>query len=249
MAGALLALTLVAGACSDDDETSAEDTTTTTTEAPTTTQAPTTTTDAEVDEGECPDDAPIPGAATDIADATFDYDGNGDGSPDTLSVFRHDDAWWVHVAWSGGGTAAVTIDDAGEMGARPMGGHDVDGSGLDEAFVSVAGPAAGTIVAVFRTNGCGIWPVLDADSGLPFSFPVTATIGTFSGATCNGMGDIDLFTGELVDVDEGEYLVAQAPYTLVDGEMEAGFGDAASVDLDSVDQYSTLDCGPLGSAL
>jgi hypothetical protein len=249
-AGAVLALALVVGACSDDDEPSAEPTTTTETPT-TTTAAPTTTTTAggEPDEGECPDEAPIPAAATDVQEATFDYDGNGDGSPDTLSVFRHDDAWWVHVAWSIGGTAAVTIDEAGDMGARPLGGYDIDGSGLDEAFVSVSGPAAGFIVAVFRTNGCGIWPVLDADSGLAFSFPVTASIGTFSGATCDGMGDLDLFTGELVDVDEGEYLVAQAPYTLVDGQMEAGFGDAGSVDVDSVHEYSTLDCGLLGSAL
>lgn len=247
--GALLALALVLGACGDDDS-SADDTTTSTTEATTTTEAPeTTTTTGEVEDAACPDEAPIPDDATDVYVATVAYDGDGDGEPDTLSVFRHDDAWWVHAAWSGGGTSAVTIDEAGEMGASPIGGHDVDGSGQDEAFVSVSGPAAGFVVSVFRTDGCALVPVVDADSGLPFSFPVTASIGTFSGATCNGMGDLDLYTGELVDADAGEYLVAQAPYTLVDGAMEAGMGDAGSVTFDEVHEYSSLDCGALAAGL
>lgn len=240
---------MVLGACGDDDEPSADPTTTApATTATTETPATTGTTQPDPDEGSCPDEAPIPADATDVLEASVDYDGDGDGTPDTLSVFRHDDLWWVQVAWSSGGSAAVTIDEAGDMGARPLGGYDVDGSGQDEAFVAVGGPAAGSIVAVFRTNGCGIWPVLDADSGVAFSFPVTASIGTFSGATCDGIGDLDLFTGELVDVDEGEYLVAQQPYTLTDGEMEAQPGDAGSVDMDSVHEYSTLDCGLLASA-
>jgi hypothetical protein len=246
---AALALVALAAGCGDDD-TSAEPATTSEAPDTTTTSAPTTTDTTEpVDDASCPDDAPVPGDASDVQEAPIAYDGDGDGEDDTLSVFRHDGQWWVQVAWSAGGSAAVTIDEAGEMGARPLGGHDIDGSGLDEAFVAVSGPASGSIIAVFRTNGCGIWPVLDADSGQPFSFPVTASIGTFSGATCDGMGDLDLFTGELVDVDEGEYLVAQAPYTSVDGEMEAGFGDAGSADFDTVHAYSTLDCGLLGSAL
>jgi hypothetical protein len=250
IAGVLFALALVLGACGDDDSAADDTTTSSTTEATTTTEAEdTTTTSDTVADDSCPDEAPIPDEATDVAEATIDYDGDGDGIPDTLSVFRHDDAWWVQVAWSAGGSAAVTIDEAGDMGASPIGGHDVDGSGQDEAFVSVSGPASGVIVAMFRTDGCSLVPVVDAESGLAFSFPVTASIGTFSGATCEGLGDLDLFSGELVDADTGEYLVAQAPYSFVDGEMVAGPGDAGSVGVDEVHEYSSLDCGLLASGL
>src|SRR5690606_14656416 len=100
IAGVLFALAMVLGACGDDDSAADDTTTSSTTEATTTTEAEdTTTTSDTVADDSCPDEAPIPDEATDVAEATIDYDGDGDGIPDTLSVFRHDDAWWVQVAW------------------------------------------------------------------------------------------------------------------------------------------------------
>jgi hypothetical protein len=245
---AVVALALAA--CSDDDGEAADPATT---EPPATTEAPTTTetTEAPPEDDSCPDDAPVPATATDVVTATLAYDGDGDGAPDALNVFRFEGDWWLQVEWAAGGSAAVTIDDVSEaFGAKPLGGFDVNGNGSDEAFIAMGGPASGQIVGVYWTTGCGIWPVLDADSGLPFGFPVTASIGTFSGATCDGLGDLDLFTGELVDADEGEYLVAQAPYTLDDdGQMTAQLGDAGSIGFDEVESYSSLDCGLLAGAL
>lgn len=245
---------LLLASCGDDDGEGAADTTTSTTSADTTTTtAVTTTTETTVDEGDpdaCPDAAPIPDAATDAQVSAVDYDGDGDGEADTLSVFLHEDMWWVHAEWAAGGTSAVTIDEAGSMGARPTGGYDVDGDGSDEAFVSIAGPASGSIVAMYRTDGCAITPVIDADSGLGFAFPVTASIGTFSGASCNGLADIEIYTGELADADAGEYLVSAAPYTLdTDGEMNAEFGDAGSISSEELGDYSGLDCGTLSAGL
>lgn len=247
----LVVLTLGLTACGDDDGGAAAESTTSSTTAPSTTEGDeeTTTTTTEASEDTCPDDAPIPAEATEVTTATLDYDGDGDGTPDTLSTFFHEDMWWLQAEWSAGGTTAVTIDDVGSMGSRPIGGHDIDGDGVDEAFISITGPASGVIVGVFRTDDCQLWPVTDSESGLAFSFPVTASIGTFSGATCNGMGDLDLYSGELVDADTGEYMVAQAPYTYSDGEMTAEFGDAGSVQFDDIHEYSSLDCGDLGSGL
>ena len=227
-------------ATSTSTSTSVPDTTTSSASVPTTTVAP----------GGCPDEAPIPADATDVQTAPVAYDGDGDGADDVLSTFRYEGQWWVQVAWASGGTGAVTVDGA-DMGARPLGGHDLDGDGSDEAWVAIAGPASGSIVGVYRQQGCGLWPVLDSGSGQPFQFPVTATIGTFSGASCGAIGDIALISGELVDEDTGLYEAGEVPYEYdpATGQVTAGFGDGGSVEFDEVGGLATLDCGSLAAAL
>ncbi|HSL57867.1 MAG TPA: hypothetical protein VK866_08500 [Acidimicrobiales bacterium] len=269
LAGLVVALLLLA-ACSDDDSsdaadeaaattagpattvddpatTSAPTTAPPTTAGPTTTAAPATTTPPD----SCPDVAPVPAGAEGVQAATVAYDGDGDGVDDTLSVFRHDGAWWVQVEWASGGSAAVTVDDADiGLGMRPLGGHDLDGDGLDEAFLALGGPASGVIVAVIRTAGCGVTPVVDDASGLPFTFPVTASIGSFSGASCEGAGDLELVFGSLVDAALGEYEAGTVPYDLTpEGRMVAGPGDGGSASTDDVGALATLDCGDLASTL
>lgn len=249
----LLILTVGLAACGDDDGEAADSTTSTTststTAAPTTDDGSTTTTISAGDEGECPAISGIPDEATDVVEATIAYDGDGDGESDTLSTFFFEDLWWLQVEWAAGGNSAVTIDEATSMGVRPIGGYDIDDDGVDEAFVSLSGPASGVIVALFYTDGCNVLPVIDDDSGLAFSFPVTASIGTFSGATCDDTAHITIHSGELVDTDTGEYLVGNVPHTLSDGHMLAEFGDAGSVEFDDIHQYSGLACGDLGSGL
>ena len=249
---ALVVAVLLLAACGDDDADTAEDAPadeTTTTDA----GEETTTTDAddgqEPDEAACPDDAPIPAEASALSDAPVAYDGNGDGEQDILTVYEDDGDWMLHVEWAAGGTSAVWLDEAGSMGARPLGGYDLSGDGADEAWVAMAGPAAGSIVGIYRTEGCELIPVFDADTGSPFTFTVTATIGNFSGATCDGFGDIDLYSGELAGPDGEEYMVSQAPHTYDEGQLLAEFGDAGSVHLDDLGQYTTLDCGDLAGAL
>ena len=246
---ALVAAVVVLAACGNDDVDTADDTTTTTEDTTTTLEEATTTEDDEADEAACPDAAPIPADATSFTDAPVAYDGNGDGQADTLTVYEHDGDWMLHVEWGAGGTAEAWLDEAGSMGARPLGGHDLSGDGADEAWVAMAGPAAGSIVGIYRTEGCELIPVFDADTGSPFTFTVTATVGTFSGATCDGFGDIDLYFGELAGPDGEEYMVNQSPHTYDDGQLLAEFGDAGSVHLDDLGQYTTLDCGDLAGAL
>ncbi|MFP4511977.1 MAG: hypothetical protein ACLFRV_03415 [Acidimicrobiales bacterium] len=250
---ALLVTVLILAGCGDDTD-SASDTTTTTGATTSTSSSSTTTstsssTTTTTDPDACPDDAPIPSGVTDVTEATVAYDGDGDGDPDTLSVYPHDGMWWLHVEWAAGGTAAVTIDSASGMGARPLGGHDLDDDGADEAWVAISGPASGSIVGIYRSDGCGLTPVLDEESGMAFEFPVTASVGAISGATCDGLADLDLFSGELEAPDTGEYLISQSPYSYDGVELTAEFGDSGSADSDDIGQYSSLDCGSLAGAL
>jgi hypothetical protein len=247
---------LLLGACGDDDGDDAGGTTSTTpsTETTETTEATTTstaeaTTSTSAAAG-CPDEAPVPGTATDVQTAPVAFDGDGDGQPDDLTVFRFEGAWWVQVEWAAGGSGAVTIDGA-DMGARPLGGFDLDGDGTDEVWVAISGPASGSLVGVFRVLGCGLWPVLDASTGQPFAFPVTSSIGSFSGASCESIGDVALVNGELVDSDTGQYETGETPYEYdaSSGEVTAGFGDGGSASFDEVGGLATLACGSLGDAL
>lgn len=253
---------LVLGACGDDGgDDGADGAGSTTSSAPSTTESTddpgsTTTSDPEGTTttagpgGACPDEAPVPDGASDVQSAPLPFDGDGDGIDDDLSVFRFEDAWWVQVEWGAGGSGAVTIDDAG-MGARPLGGHDLDGDGTDEAWIAMSGPASGSLVGVVRTQGCGLWPVLDAGSGQPFVFPVTGSIGAFSGASCESIGDISLIQGQLVDEDAGEYEVGETPYTYdpAAGTVTAGFGDGGGAGFDEVGSLATLACGNLADVL
>ncbi len=257
---ALAIVCLLAAACGNDDDAAPEEPETT--EAPETTDEPDTTDEPEATEapepteatdeqasGECPD-VPLPDDAEDALEAPVDYDGDGDGTPDTLTVYRQGTDWWLHADWSGGGSAAVMIDDAGSMGARPLGGHDLLGDGSDEAWIAIFGPAAGSIVGVYHAVDCDLVPLTDLGSGGDFRFTVTATLGNFTGASCNGLGDIDLFTGELAGADSDEYLVSQQPHTVdASGDVTGEMGDAGSITGDEVGDYATLDCGALADAL
>lgn len=256
----VLVVALAGGACGDDGGDDGEDgaagttstvpTSTTVAADPGTTSVPEETATTTAPSGACPDEAPVPDGATDVQSAPLPFDGDGDGIDDDLTVFRFEEAWWVQVEWGAGGSGAVTIDDPG-TGARPLGGHDLDGDGTDEAWVALSGPASGSLVGLFRVQGCGLWPVLDAGSGQPFVFPVTGSIGAFSGATCESIGDIALVQGQLVDSDAGEYEAGETPYDYdpASGEVTAGPGDGAAVGFDEVGSLATLACGDLADAL
>lgn len=250
-----LLFSLVAVACSDNssDEGTAGGSTD---EAPSTTQNNTSSTldddsdDDASDLDSCPDAAPIPASAAELSEATVNFDGDGDGENDRLATYKDGDNWWVGVEWSNGGSSRAIIDEA-FMGAAAAGGYDLDGDGNDEAFVSIYGPASGVMVGVFYRDGCDLAPVLDEDASAPFVFPVTGSIGFFSGASCNSIGDISLISGELLDEEAGEYEVSEVPYSFdsTSGTLSSGFGDGGSVTFDEIGDLSQLDCGDLANAL
>lgn len=257
----LVTLLSVAG-CGDDtsDDAGGSTTTsvadsTTTTSGPAdpstiTTAAPDATTTTAAPVGACPDEAPVPGSATEVVGAPLPFDGDGDGLDDQLTTFRHEDAWWVQATWSSGGSSAVSVPGS-SMGIRPLGGSDLDGDGADEAWIAISGPASGMIVGVLRVDGCAVVPVVDSAGGQPFEFPVTSSIGSFSGASCESIGDISLVTGQLIDEDSGEYETAEVPYDYdpATGQVTAGPGDGGGVGFDEVGALATLRCGDLADAL
>lgn len=186
------------------------------------------------------------GARGPIGSST-NYDGDGDAADDILTMSSSGDVWTLHAHWAAGGSASATVPDVG-IGARPLGGHDLDGDGSDEAFVVLEGPTGVTIL-VFRTDGCGLEPVIDDASGALFGFPITQGIGHFAGATCTGIGHIDLVAGELVDAATGLYEAGFVPYDLGrDGRIRAGFGDGAVLDAAEVGAHARLGCGSLPSS-
>ncbi|MBK5221435.1 MAG: hypothetical protein JJE52_00865 [Acidimicrobiia bacterium] len=251
----LVASVLVLGACSDSggDDEGAEPAPSVTEPAGTTTTSTSgesTTTSTAAATG-CPDSMPMTAELGDLEVAAEGFDGDGDGAADELSVVATaDDEWQVRVAWAAGGSTGAPIVDA-FMGARPLGGHDLDGDGIDEAFIAISGPASGMLVGLYRTDGCDLVPVLDAGTGQPFVFPVTASIGAFSGASCGSIGNIALINGELIDADAGEYEVAETPYVYdsTSGSLTAAPGDGGSAGFDEAGRLATLDCGSLDGAL
>lgn len=256
----VLMASLFASACGNDSpDNSATDstngTTSTTSNTSSTSENETTTTVGEVTEDtnaevSCPDAAPIPASATDVSEAPIDFDGDGDGQVDRLVTYQQGDQWWLGVEWAAGGSSRAVIDEA-FMGGQPLGGYDLNGDGLDEAFVSIFGPASGVMVGIFYADGCDIAPVLDETAAGAFVFPVTGSIGFFSGASCNSIGDISLISGQLVDAETGEYEASEVPYSFdpATGTLTAGFGDGGSVGFDEIGELSTLACGSLADAL
>lgn len=253
----LVAATLVLASCGDsDDSDSAEraDDTTITTEVETTATTADTEDEEDMDAeglgagepGVCPD----VGTPDEIAStAPVSFDGNGDGQDDTLTTFQEEGTWWIGVEWAAGGSGWIMLDDAGPMGATALGGHDLDGDGVDEAFIAFSGPASGHVVHVYQQDVCGLKPI-EFGNGEPFSFPVTATAGTMTSAECGSPTDISLVTSLIVDPDTGTVDVERVSYSfqpdegVMRGEEEA-YDTIEGADLS---ELSGLRCGDLDSA-
>ncbi len=213
----------------------------TTTEPPATTSTtlPATTTTVP---SACPQ-APPP--AADAADATsIGADFDGDGLADVLSTYivPSEARWHVRVEFGAGGSDDVQIVDSNmATPARPIGGHDVDGDGTNEAFVTVGSGASAVLVGLYDVAACGLTRItIDAD---PAVFPVGATIGSVSGLACDVVGDLDRLFAQ--QVAEDEYEGGFEPFTLTGSVLTSGFGDGAGFSAAEAAALATLDCGTL----
>ncbi len=206
---------------------------------PTSTTLPATTTTAAP---ACPQAPPL---AADAADATFvGVDLDGDGLADLLSTYivPSEARWHVRVEFGAGGSDDVQIVDSNMVGAaRPIGGHDVDGDGTNEAFVTVGSGASALLVGLYDVAACGLTRVtVGAD---PAVFPIGATIGNVSGLACNVVGDLDRLFAQQVATDE--YEGGFEPFTLTGSVLTPGLGDGASFSGAEAAALATLDCGTL----
>lgn len=179
--------------------------------------------------------------------AAADFDGNGDGDNDTLTTFEAEGTWWMGVEWAAGGSGWIMLNEAESMGASALGGHDIDGDGVDEAFVALAGPASGVIVQVFQQDQCGLKPIrLQNDK--PFTFPVTGTAGTFTAAECGNPTDITIITGSVIEPGTVDLERVSYSFDRDSGKMVGEEGTRDTVDIDIAD-VSGLQCGDLDEAM
>lgn len=213
-----------------------------TTETPTT-DAPTATSPVEP----CPE-VPLPDDITTTAAAAFD--GDGDGDDDTLATFEQEGSWWIGVEWAAGGSGWIMLNEAESMGAKAIGGHDLDGDGVDEAFIGLLGPASGLNVQVLQQDQCGLKPIL-LQNDEPFTFPVTGTAGMFTAAECGSPTDIALITGSIVAPETGTVEVERVSYSF-DSDSGTMVGEDSTLDtVEGVDiaEVSGLRCGDLDEAM
>lgn len=212
---------------------------TTTTVTTTSTTLPVTTTTAP---SACPQAPPLAADATDSTSIGADVD--GDGLADVLITYivPSEARWHVRVEFGAGGSDDLTIVDS-DMAtpSRPIGGHDVDGDGTDEAFVTVGSGASAVLVGLYDVTACGLTRVTIGTD--PAVFPIGATVGNVSGLACNVVGDLDRLFAQRVaeDVYEGGF----EPFTLTGSVLTSGFGDGAGFSAAEAGALATLDCGTL----
>ncbi len=190
----------------------------------------------------CPQASPPVAEAIDSTFANGDFD--GDGFVDVLSTYLvpSEARWHVRVEFGAGGSDDLAIMDSGMVApARPIGGHDVEGDGTDEAFVTVGSGASAVRVGLYDVADCGLTRVtVGAD---PAVFPIGATIGNVSGLACNVVGDLDRLFAQQVTADE--YEGGFEPFALSGSVLTPGPGDGASFSAAEAGDLATLDCGTL----
>lgn len=138
---------------------------------------------------------PLPGDPPDqLSNASGDFDGNG--SNDDLYVWKDGTQWIAHVETDGGFGGEVVLPTSQYDTAEAIGGHDVNGDGVDEVFVKIGAGASTDIIGLFTlweavgspTTGfsCALRPIsLDwASPDEPASWVIDYGILTQTGLQC-----------------------------------------------------------------
>ncbi len=226
--------------------------TTTTTAPATTTTVPTTTTTMAVSPTSsstttttiptCPPAPSLVSGATDVIAVTGDFD--GDGVPDDLTTYLDPAAGRRHVRVelaAGGGSDRIIEDADPVMGSRPLGGHDLDGDGRDEAFVVVGSGASAQLVGLYAWSGCTLVRItLD---GAPAVFPVGASVTHGEGLSCNGVGELDELRVETTDGITWDG--TRIPYQLAGSVLVAGATETFTAGTDEALTVVGVDCSGL----
>lgn len=99
--------------------------------------------------------------------ALGDFDGNG--TDDTLRVWKQGVDWIAHIETDGGFGAQTTLSTSQYESAEAIGGYDVNGDGMAEAFLLVGSGASSDIVGLYTLHQpdpdeipfytCGLEPV------------------------------------------------------------------------------------------
>lgn len=190
----------------------------------------------------CPLGPAIPADAADLTEVAVDL--NVDGQLDSLQTYAvpSEDRWHIRVEFGGGGAFDEAIEGSNLVApARPIGAVDLEEDGTMEAFAVVGSGAAVLLIGLYDVDGCAITRI--TIGGSPAVFPVGATVGSVSGLSCEGVGDLDrLFASRIgADAFEGGF----EPFALVGAVLTPGFGDGAGFTDAEAAALATFDCAGL----
>ena len=121
--------------------------------------------------------------ATDRTAAPVDF--NGDGTPDTLRVYRLGTAWHVRGEIGGAAFHDVVVAHYGPMMAA-LGGARIDADATEEAWVNVGSGAYTDHVSFYAYRSCRLLAAGDGTEAA--AFPVGASVRHGVGLTCTGKG-------------------------------------------------------------
>jgi len=136
---------------------------------------------------------PLPPEPPDnLTNAFGDFDGNG--VDDTLYVWKEGTQWVAHIETDGGFGGEAVLGTSQYDVARAIGGHDINGDGVDEAFLQVATGASTTVLGIFTlweavgspATGlyCGLVPVMYAEAPAETSFIIGGPVLFQNGLQC-----------------------------------------------------------------
>jgi len=130
---------------------------------------------------------PLPGDPPDELSTEYgDFDGNG--IEDTLYVWKDGSQWIAHIETAEGFGAETVLPSDETVPARAIGGYDVNGDGIDEAFMVVDTGASSQVVGLYtlwNATGapffsCGLEEVATA------TWAIDAGLLTQTGLQCRG---------------------------------------------------------------
>jgi Ca2+-binding RTX toxin-like protein len=150
---------------------------------------------------------PVPVTATNVTTRTGDFD--GDGTADDLQVFRDAGAWWTRIATAAGFETIESLATNPAATARAVGGHDIDGDGVDEAFLVVGQGASSEIVGIYTLYqpigspatgfSCGVVPAVFDTVPARAEFAIDAGLFQQTGLACRSDNTVREFVQATID--------------------------------------------------
>jgi len=240
-----VAMTLVLGACSEEDDPAAQPSTTTQVTPPKTTPA-----------------SPSPPCAGEIASGdrlpgTLEGDVDGDGRVDEIYLVRSDAAnaecRTLLVVRAAGTTYAISTEDPDMPSSLPQPRLNrlahVDDEGGAEVLVDVEAGAATQFVAMFTIDGGDLVRVrLAGDAGLGDLFPYGGSVGHIEASNCPVDDSSDVVIA-LATPRGSRYLVERTYYDLDDGTLVEVARDEERLEVAALSREHDYVTSPFGSCL
>ena len=143
----------------------------------------------------------------DLTTATGDFDGNG--VTDDLYVWKDGTQWIAHIETDGGFGAQSVLPTSQYSPARAIGGHDIDGDGVDEAFLQVEAGASTTVLGIYTLweavgsgaegFSCALLPVKYSTAPAETSFIIGGPVLFQNGLQCRANHTLREYSQDTTD--------------------------------------------------